>query len=170
MTRSSSSSRRITRSTPTPVSSSLCTTTGASADLTSQRARDRHSEFVHEYQSPISELGSRQTGSTTCQGSYGKGNLSQSGQSSPTAVRLSLLIIYQIISYLQSHAHPQMYNSPPPLLHPTITDQLHLWDKERNRLQTEEGEHTTFPVLVKQADVMQWSCLNSNPRSFSKRR
>ncbi|KAK8858851.1 hypothetical protein IAR55_003081 [Kwoniella newhampshirensis] len=45
---------------------------------------------------------------------------------------------YQIIAYLSSHAHPQMYNSPPPLLHPTIVDQLHLWDKERNRLKTEE--------------------------------
>ncbi|KIR27459.1 transcription initiation factor TFIIH subunit 4 [Cryptococcus deuterogattii 99/473] len=44
----------------------------------------------------------------------------------------------QIIAYLSSHAHPQMYNSPPPLLHPTIVDQLHLWDRERNRLQTEE--------------------------------
>nr|ODN91824.1 transcription initiation factor TFIIH subunit 4 [Cryptococcus depauperatus CBS 7841] len=45
---------------------------------------------------------------------------------------------HQIIAYLSSHAHPQMYNSPPPLLHPTIVDQLHLWDRERNRLQTEE--------------------------------
>ncbi|WVQ84370.1 hypothetical protein IAT38_006522 [Cryptococcus sp. DSM 104549] len=44
----------------------------------------------------------------------------------------------QIIAYLSSHAHPQMYNSPPPLLHPTIVDQLHLWDRERNRLQTED--------------------------------
>ncbi|ORX37154.1 transcription factor Tfb2-domain-containing protein [Kockovaella imperatae] len=46
---------------------------------------------------------------------------------------------YQIISYLASHAHPQMYNSPPPLLHPTIVDQLHLWDKERNRLKHEDA-------------------------------
>ncbi|WVR06593.1 hypothetical protein IAU60_003625 [Kwoniella sp. DSM 27419] len=45
---------------------------------------------------------------------------------------------HQIIAYLSSHAHPQMYNSPPPLLHPTIVDQLHLWDRERNRLKTEE--------------------------------
>jgi transcription initiation factor TFIIH subunit 4 len=44
----------------------------------------------------------------------------------------------QIISYLSSHAHQQMYLSPPPLLHPTITDQLHLWDKERNRLKIDE--------------------------------
>ncbi|ORY22026.1 transcription factor Tfb2-domain-containing protein [Naematelia encephala] len=45
----------------------------------------------------------------------------------------------QIISYLSSHAHPQMHASPPPLLHPTIVDQLHLWDKERNRLKTDEA-------------------------------
>ncbi|ODN74032.1 hypothetical protein L202_07507 [Cryptococcus amylolentus CBS 6039] len=45
---------------------------------------------------------------------------------------------HQIIAYLGSHAHPQMYNSPPPLLHPTIVDQLHLWDSERHRLQMEE--------------------------------
>ncbi|OCF35046.1 transcription initiation factor TFIIH subunit 4 [Kwoniella heveanensis CBS 569] len=45
---------------------------------------------------------------------------------------------HQIISYLSSHAHPQMYNSPPPLLHPTIVDQLHLWDRERNRLKAED--------------------------------
>lgn len=51
---------------------------------------------------------------------------------------------HQIISYLQTHAHPQMYNSPPPLLHPTIVDQLHLWDRERNRLQTEESEYWSY--------------------------
>ncbi|BEJ08611.1 hypothetical protein CcaverHIS641_0507050 [Cutaneotrichosporon cavernicola] len=45
----------------------------------------------------------------------------------------------QIISYLASHAHPQMYNHPPPLLHASITDQLHLWDRERNRLDNKES-------------------------------
>ncbi|RSH83453.1 RNA polymerase II transcription factor B 52 kDa subunit [Apiotrichum porosum] len=45
----------------------------------------------------------------------------------------------QIISYLNSHAHPQMYNHPPPILHPSVTDQLHLWDKERNRLGAQES-------------------------------
>lgn len=47
---------------------------------------------------------------------------------------------HQIISYLASHAHPQMYNHPPPLLHPSVTDQLHLWDRERNRLGAQESE------------------------------
>ncbi|KLT45196.1 Tfb2-domain-containing protein [Cutaneotrichosporon oleaginosum] len=45
----------------------------------------------------------------------------------------------QIISYLTSHAHPQMFNHPPPLLHASITDQLHLWDRERNRLDDKES-------------------------------
>lgn len=47
---------------------------------------------------------------------------------------------HQIISYLSSHAHPQMYNHPPPLLHPSVTDQLHLWDRERNRLEAQESK------------------------------
>lgn len=47
---------------------------------------------------------------------------------------------YQIISYLTTHAHPQMYNHPPPLLHPSVTDQLHLWDRERNRVQAQDSE------------------------------
>lgn len=55
----------------------------------------------------------------------------------------------QIIAYLSSHAHPQMYNSPPPLLHPTIVDQLHLWDRERNRLQTEESESAIVQVFFR---------------------
>lgn len=46
---------------------------------------------------------------------------------------------HQIIAYLNSHAHPQMYNHPPPILHPSVTDQLHLWDQERNRLGTQES-------------------------------
>ncbi|KAL7422462.1 RNA polymerase II transcription factor B 52 kDa subunit [Cryptotrichosporon argae] len=45
----------------------------------------------------------------------------------------------QIIAYLSSHAHPQMYNHPPPILHASVTDQLHLWDRERNRLGTQES-------------------------------
>lgn len=46
----------------------------------------------------------------------------------------------QIIAYLTTHAHPQMYNHPPPLLHASITDQLHLWDRERNRLDDKDSE------------------------------
>lgn len=46
---------------------------------------------------------------------------------------------YQIIAYLSSHAHPQMFNHPPPLLHPSVTDQLHLWDRERSRLTAQDS-------------------------------
>jgi transcription initiation factor TFIIH subunit 4 len=52
----------------------------------------------------------------------------------------------QIIAYLSSHAHPQMYNHPPPLLHTSVTDQLHLWDQERNRLGTEESKSESVVV------------------------
>ncbi|KAL1407463.1 RNA polymerase II transcription factor B 52 kDa subunit [Vanrija albida] len=51
---------------------------------------------------------------------------------------------YQIIAYLSSHAHPQMYNHPPPLLHPSVTDQLHLWDQERDRLKAEDTSMFEF--------------------------
>ncbi|KAI5449050.1 RNA polymerase II transcription factor B 52 kDa subunit [Naganishia albida] len=44
----------------------------------------------------------------------------------------------QIISYLSTHAHPQMQKNNP-LLPITVVDQLHLWDKERNRLNIDEG-------------------------------
>jgi transcription initiation factor TFIIH subunit 4 len=40
-----------------------------------------------------------------------------------------------------------MYLSPPPLLHPTITDQLHLWDKERNRLKIDECKSTPLSMF-----------------------
>ncbi|CAB4384365.1 unnamed protein product [Rhizophagus irregularis] len=39
----------------------------------------------------------------------------------------------QIISYLTSHAHPQMKKQTP-LLPPTVVDQIRLWEMERNRL------------------------------------
>jgi transcription initiation factor TFIIH subunit 4 len=41
-----------------------------------------------------------------------------------------------------------MYLSPPPLLHPTITDQLHLWDKERNRLKIDECKSTPLSWAI----------------------
>ncbi|GHJ90361.1 hypothetical protein NliqN6_6763 [Naganishia liquefaciens] len=44
----------------------------------------------------------------------------------------------QIISYLTTHAHPQMHKNNP-LLPITVVDQLHLWDKERNRLNIDQG-------------------------------
>lgn len=40
----------------------------------------------------------------------------------------------QIISYLTSHAHPEMTAIPH-----TISDQLELWEMERNRIKVEPG-------------------------------
>ncbi|CAJ0920885.1 18969_t:CDS:2 [Entrophospora sp. SA101] len=44
----------------------------------------------------------------------------------------------QIISYLTSHAHPQMKKQMP-LLPPTVVDQVRLWEIERNRLSIDDG-------------------------------
>lgn len=44
----------------------------------------------------------------------------------------------QIITYLSHHAHPQMHRNDP-LLPITVTDQIRLWERERNRVQQSEG-------------------------------
>ncbi|KTW30811.1 hypothetical protein T552_00523 [Pneumocystis carinii B80] len=44
----------------------------------------------------------------------------------------------QIISYLTTYAHPQMRKNTP-IIPPTITDQIQLWEMERNRLKATEG-------------------------------
>jgi len=44
----------------------------------------------------------------------------------------------QIISYLSSHAHPQMRKQNP-LLPPTVVDQIRLWELEKNRIRSQEG-------------------------------
>lgn len=44
----------------------------------------------------------------------------------------------QILDFLESHAHPQMLKNKP-IIAPTVTDQLYLWEMERSRLSTEEG-------------------------------
>ncbi|KAG9315383.1 transcription factor Tfb2 [Chiua virens] len=44
----------------------------------------------------------------------------------------------QIISYLTTHAHPQMRKNNP-LLPVTVQDQIRLWELERNRLKSAEG-------------------------------
>ncbi|KAF5377485.1 hypothetical protein D9615_005117 [Tricholomella constricta] len=49
-----------------------------------------------------------------------------------------------IISYLVSHAHPQMRKNNP-LLPVTVQDQIRLWELERNRLKSAEGYlYTSF--------------------------
>lgn len=44
----------------------------------------------------------------------------------------------QILDFLQTHAHPQMLKNMP-VLPSTVTDQLILWEMERQRLGTEDG-------------------------------
>lgn len=44
----------------------------------------------------------------------------------------------QIISYLESHAHPQMQKSVP-FLPPTVMDQIRLWEYEGERVETTNG-------------------------------
>ncbi|EPT05609.1 hypothetical protein FOMPIDRAFT_1027205 [Fomitopsis schrenkii] len=71
----------------------------------------------------------------------------------------------QIISYLTTHAHPQMRKNKP-LLPVTVQDQIRLWELERNRVKSQEGYlYTAFAsqadyeyVLdyAKQLDVVLW--------------
>ncbi|KAF9558831.1 transcription factor Tfb2 [Agrocybe pediades] len=71
----------------------------------------------------------------------------------------------QIISYLVTHAHPQMRKNNP-LLPVTVQDQIRLWELERNRLKSREGYlYTNFAsqadyefVLnyAKELDIVLW--------------
>ncbi|PWN19820.1 putative TFB2-TFIIH subunit [Microstroma glucosiphilum] len=45
----------------------------------------------------------------------------------------------QVIAYLSHHAHPQMIARNDPLLPITVTDQVRLWEREKNRVAAEEG-------------------------------
>ncbi|KAH9838443.1 transcription factor Tfb2-domain-containing protein [Rhodofomes roseus] len=79
----------------------------------------------------------------------------------------------QIISYLTTHAHPQMRKNKP-LLPVTVQDQIRLWELEKNRLKSQEGYlYTAFAsqadyeyVLnyAKQLDVVLWD--NPTKRCF----
>ncbi|KDR78688.1 hypothetical protein GALMADRAFT_244190 [Galerina marginata CBS 339.88] len=55
----------------------------------------------------------------------------------------------QIISYLVTHAHPQMRKNSP-LLPVTVQDQIRLWELERNRLKSHEGY--LYTAFASQAD------------------
>ncbi|KAL9714490.1 RNA polymerase II transcription factor B 52 kDa subunit [Leucoagaricus gongylophorus] len=79
----------------------------------------------------------------------------------------------QIISYLVTHAHPQMRKNNP-LLPVTVQDQIRLWELEKNRLKSSEGYlYTSFTsqadyelVLnyARQLDVVLWE--NATKRCF----
>lgn len=55
----------------------------------------------------------------------------------------------QIISYLTTHAHPQMRRNKP-LLPVTVQDQIRLWELEKNRMKSQEGY--LYTAFASQAD------------------
>ncbi|PWN50800.1 transcription factor Tfb2 [Violaceomyces palustris] len=58
----------------------------------------------------------------------------------------------QIITYLTHHAHPQMQRNDP-LLPVTVSDQIRLWEREKNRVLQESG--SLFTEFSSQADYQQ---------------
>ena len=77
----------------------------------SQRVGDCHFEPIRGYSDTISKSGSWKVGSSTRQGGHGKGYLCLSSACEARALLGIRLMLRQIISYLASHAHPQMYKS-----------------------------------------------------------
>ncbi|KAF8442275.1 transcription factor Tfb2-domain-containing protein [Boletus edulis BED1] len=79
----------------------------------------------------------------------------------------------QIISYLTTHAHPQMRKNNP-LLPVTVQDQIRLWELERNRLKSAEGflykdfasqaDYEYVLSYAKQIGVVLWE--NAMKRAF----
>jgi len=79
----------------------------------------------------------------------------------------------QIISYLTTHAHPQMRKNKP-VIPVTVQDQIRLWELEKNRLKSEEGylytafaSQTDYEYVLKYAkelDVVIWE--NAAKRCF----
>jgi len=71
----------------------------------------------------------------------------------------------QIVAYLNAHAHPQMRKQDP-LLPPTVTDQIRLWELEKNRVQSNngylyddfraEGDFNLVRDYARQLDVVVW--------------
>ncbi|KAL5468761.1 hypothetical protein EMCRGX_G029875 [Ephydatia muelleri] len=72
----------------------------------------------------------------------------------------------QILSFLRIHAHPQMKKNKP-LIPPTVSDQIRLWEKERDRLEFGEGvlysdfysarDFETVETYAKDLGVLLWS-------------
>jgi len=72
----------------------------------------------------------------------------------------------QIITYLRTHAHPEMKKNMP-ILPLTVVDQIRLWEMERNRLKDEKGylyhefaraeDFQEVLNYAKQYDVVLWS-------------
>lgn len=63
----------------------------------------------------------------------------------------------QIISYLVTHAHPQMRKNEP-LLPVTVQDQIRLWELEKNRLQSADGYlYTSFASQADYEFVLEYA-------------
>lgn len=45
----------------------------------------------------------------------------------------------QMINFLRLHAHPRMIAQAPPILPPTVVDQIKLWENERDRFNFSDG-------------------------------
>jgi transcription initiation factor TFIIH subunit 4 len=80
----------------------------------------------------------------------------------------------QIISYITTHAHPQMLKNTPPLP-PTVVDQIRLWQLEENRMKVTqgflvdgyEGSHKHYQedvTYAEQLGVVVWK--NDEKRSY----
>eukprot|EP00116_Pleurobrachia_bachei_P007023 sb/3467285/ len=66
------------------------------------------------------------------------------GQMTRESVQMALqngISAQQILDFLRTHAHPQMLEKKGngPVIPPTVTDQLFLWEMERTRISTEDG-------------------------------
>ena len=72
----------------------------------------------------------------------------------------------QIISYLSTHAHPQMLNKNTTILPPTVVDQIRLWQLEGDRMKATvgflfkdfntQGEYESVSRYAEEIGVMVW--------------
>lgn len=83
----------------------------------------------------------------------------------------------QIVSFLRQHAHPECYKEPP-VLPPTIADQIKLWAMERDRFSFKEGvlysqfdSQADFEILKNYAQdrgVLVWHSSNARKMVVTK--
>jgi len=105
--------------------------------------------------------------STFCDMTYRFGNMSV-GVLTRESVRRALSVgitANQIIDYLRTNAHDQMLKEAP-IVPPTITDQIRLWELERDRFIFDEGvlysnfisddEYSSLRNYARQIDALMW--------------
>lgn len=78
----------------------------------------------------------------------------------------------QMISYLTSHAHPEMKKAVP-VLPTTVIDQIRLWEMERNRLRITEGSlylsfgrEQDYREALNYASTLDYVIWNSNEKKM----